>query len=1003
VDLLSDPAGRLLATYGWAESLRTSVIDDALDALGGLSTLPVQVSDVDPVIAERYWGPGVDPPREVRQYGVTIIGAGAVGATGPVELEDDVALVVVPVPDGPSADPWPTGLYLGPVARAGASVPVPFGGGWSAVVHAGADLTGTQGLVLKPTPSGGVTVEHEQSAPALDVDVTFTAATPVWTLGDPASTRIDVHGLAVGLGIRDGDDGAEPFVSLAAADGIVLTLAPPDLGGFLRFLLGAGLDVDIDVDLELSPSGLRVSGALGLEFTIALNKTIGPLYLDRLDVALEIGTDGADLAARLLASLGLGPFTMQVDGLGAALQLALAPGGDGVLGGLDLALALVPPTRIVVGIESDLVTGGGFIEIDPASGRYAGGLAADFLGVGIGATVVVDTIIPGQPDAWSLFASIGATFPVPIPLGFGFTLNGVGGVLALDRTMDTEALSLGLRTGAVDAIFFPDDPLGDTLELLDSLDAYFPPQNGNTVVGPVVLIGWGAPVSLITGQLGVVLSIPDLKIAVMGSIEALLPVPEAPLLTLHMDTLGTVDIAAGTLSVLASLYDSNLVDTIDLGGDMALYLSTFTNPYFLMSVGGYHPGFDPPSTVPASMHDLRRMSASIVIDPDVHVAIEAYFAVTSNSVQFGAGVELEASVEIWPTTYTARGGFDFDVLLIFSPFRIVADMSAGVSISAGDKELFGVDLAAHLEGPKPWFASGYASFRFFGLNVEFELEVGGKTGGEAPPIAHPRADVVAALSQPEAWDEASPIDPFVAAITYTTPAGEEGERWIRPDRQLRAHQSVVPLDRTLEIVGQAVPAGGEERLTITWSGLDDVEAPAETTSDWFAPAQFEVLSRSEKLTRASFELMDSGVTFGVADVAVTGRPASLTTSVEAVYEDELYVEGDTMANSLRTGSAGMAAARLAGPVTPAFAISPTAWTLVRLIDGTEASGVLRNAGLPAGGTSQRDLFSLARTHGSLVMAPASAAIPVFDIDIHVDPDLDVFDLPPLAGAIGGRP
>ena len=60
----------------------------------------------------------------------------------------------------------------------------------------------------------------------------------------------------------------------------------------------------------------------------------------------------------------------------------------------------------------------------------------------------------------------------------------------------------------------------------------------------------------------------------------------------------------------------------------------------------------------------------------------------------------------------------------------------------------GVDLAAHLEGPEPWYASGHASFKFFGLKVQFDLEVGGKAPGEPKPIAHPRTDALAALAQP---------------------------------------------------------------------------------------------------------------------------------------------------------------------------------------------------------------------------------------------------------------
>ena len=58
--------------------------------------------------------------------------------------------------------------------------------------------------------------------------------------------------------------------------------------------------------------------------------------------------------------------------------------------------------------------------------------------------------------------------------------------------------------------------------------------------------------------------------------------------------------------------------------------------------------------------------------------------------------------------YTASGWFDFDVLLEFDPFLIVADLAAGCGVCAGNKELFGIDLEVHLEGPEPWFASCHA-------------------------------------------------------------------------------------------------------------------------------------------------------------------------------------------------------------------------------------------------------------------------------------------------------
>ena len=52
---------------------------------------------------------------------------------------------------------------------------------------------------------------------------------------------------------------------------------------------------------------------------------------------------------------------------------------------------------------------------------------------------------------------ITATGFAPIPLGFGFTLTGVGGLVAVDRTVDVGALQAGLRSGSLDAMLFPSD------------------------------------------------------------------------------------------------------------------------------------------------------------------------------------------------------------------------------------------------------------------------------------------------------------------------------------------------------------------------------------------------------------------------------------------------------------------------------------------------------------------------------------------------------------------
>ena len=299
-------------------------------------------------------------------------------------------------------------------------------------------------------------------------------------------------------------------------------------------------------------------------------------------------------------------------------------------------------------------------------------------------------------------------------------------------------------------------------------------------------------------------------------------------------------------------------------------------------------------------------------------------------------MNLEASVEVWPTTYSARGWFEFDVLLIFSPFRIVADMlGRRAAIFAGNKELMGVDLAAHLEGPEPWFASGHASFKFFGLKVEFELEVGGQAGGRAAADRPPARPTSLAALRPAVLVVTKPArstgSPPVSRTSRPTD-DDPDVVWVRPDHQLMVRQSVAPLDRLLEIVGQAVPAADEELLHVTEAAIGDEPVTFTTSVDWFAPAQFEVLGHAEKLTRASFEQMNAGVTFGLATVTVyQPRRDQLTTSVDTGYEED--VPDRFGAHRPAAGIAPRAARPAATTAGGSRSPRPT-YTLVRATDGT---------------------------------------------------------------------
>ena len=115
------------------------------------------------------------------------------------------------------------------------------------------------------------------------------------------------------------------------------------------------------------------------------------------------------------------------------------------------------------------------------------------------------------------------------------------------------------------------------------------------------------------------------------------------ILNLQVNFAGVVDFERRELSFDASLFDSRVL-TFTLTGDMAVRLYWGDNANFLLTVGGFHPAYTPP---PMGLGPLQPAG-----DRDLRTAIprlraEAYFAVTSNTVQFGAKIELYAGASVF--------------------------------------------------------------------------------------------------------------------------------------------------------------------------------------------------------------------------------------------------------------------------------------------------------------------------------------------------------------------
>ena len=76
------------------------------------------------------------------------------------------------------------------------------------------------------------------------------------------------------------------------------------------------------------------------------------------------------------------------------------------------------------------------------------------------------------------------------------------------------------------------------------------------------------------------------------------------------------------------------------------------------------------------------------------IRIEGYFAVTSNTVQFGARAELFFGLD----AINVQGHIAFDALFQFSPFYFIIEISASLSVKVFGIGLFSVSIRGRSKG-----------------------------------------------------------------------------------------------------------------------------------------------------------------------------------------------------------------------------------------------------------------------------------------------------------------
>jgi hypothetical protein len=806
--------------------------------------------------------------------------------------------------------------------------------------------------------------------------------TPAFLLGSSTGTRLEIGSLEFGLA-ADLSTSARSLALSANFKELNVVIAPGDSDGFLSSILPAdGLHAKADVGIAWSnATGLTLSGSGSLDTRLPIGLSIGGVSIPNLHVALSPanGSVSAELSAQLSASIG--PVKATIDGVGVSGTLSF-PNSGGALGFADLALGLKGPSGIALSVDAEgIVSGAGFLFHDPAQGSYVGGLQLTLHEtLTLTALGLVATRMPDGSRGYSLLIFITAENFKPIPLGLGFTLTAIGGLVAINRTFDETVIRDGLKNDTLKTLLFPKDPVTNATAIVRSLQSAFPARSGSYLLGLMARICWGTP-TIIQFDLALILEIGAReRLIALGRVTATLPKPDSTLIRLKLDALGVLDFDAGTIALDAILVDSRIASKFAITGAAALRAGWGKGPgnAFVLAVGGFNPRFAPPAGVP----QLPRVAIALSTGDNPRLSCEAYIAITSNTVQFGARAQLYASA----IGFALVGDVGFDVLFD-SPVHFIADFHASVQLKHGSTNLFKVSVAGSLEGVMPLRLSGKASFEILwcDFTVRFHATL---VDGPAPVVAG--VDVVpqliAALSNVGNWSTKAPAGvTHGVALRKVGATNAAGVLMLDPLGRLAVSQPIVPLatGRDVELFNGA-PVTGARRFSVTASLTGSASTRATATDiepemGDFAPGQFFNMPEDEKLASPSFVQYQSGLLIGSDAVLI--NDAQLVAAPLAY--DTLIIDAMPASIQSLTGRA------IDVPVsaTPAAApyVMPASQLAVHAATGAAARAPVRRVGRAKFRLNADPQVELAAPSWALVNAATGAPVPVAD-DVTTWPD-----------------
>lgn len=598
-------------------------------------------------------------------------------------------------------------------------------------------------------------------------------------------------------------------------------------------------------------NGLKIDGGAKFHLDFDISKLeIGPVKFDSLSVDLgNLSGSFGDLGMTLGSTFALdfSCLTMSFENLGISFDINfLKP--DGSLGDYDFSGSFKFPDGIGISIETPVVKGAGLISYDKSEGTLFSALSLEVLKkFTVGCIIDADLGVK-DGHCFSLVALISTSFSPGIPLGMGFSLNGVGGCLGLNRMYDADAVSGGVRSGVFGSVFFVDNVMNHLTEMKTAVKQFFPEKKKQFFLGVLCKICF-EPV--VTCEFGLLIQAPNpMSIGIVGALKV--RVGDTNLIKINVYFFGEIDFDKG-LRFDASIVDSEIVG-MKLEGDMAFRLF-WGGPYkgFGLSIGGFHPAYKPEEGLKFAPN-MRRLSLSLNYDI-VKIKLETYLAVTSNSFQIGARLDLKVG---WKK-FGLIGYAGFDALFVFKPFRFSFSLEVGVAVMVGSAKLFSVDLALSVEGPAKWRVKGKAYFTvlFIPVKCDFSLAWGDSPKEERRATIAVWKDVLLPeLLRDNNW------------ITSSAEQNNDGKEkdvnamlTLQPNDTFSFNQSAVPFDYPMGLCNDALPEDFTSfRLKKVSIIADKEEFSLETSclNNDFAPSLYKELSNEERLSNPSYESVTSG-------------------------------------------------------------------------------------------------------------------------------------------------